>query len=82
METRAQAETAAPGLVGGSDRFRAVHHQRPGREIGPVEQLHQAGMFDLRIVDQFQRRIDHFGDIVARDIGRHAHRDPARSVGE
>ena len=82
METRAQAETAAPGLISGSDRFRAVHHKRTGREIGSVEQLHQPGMFDLRIVDQFQRRIDHLGDIVARDIGRHAHRDPARSVGE
>ena len=82
MEARAQAETAAPGLVSGSDRFRAVHHQRAGREIRPVEQLHQPGVLDLRIVDQFQRRIDHFGDVVARDIGRHADRDPARSVGE
>ena len=36
----------------------------------------------MGVVDQLQRRVDDLRDIVAGDRGRHAHRDPARAIGE
>ena len=44
--------------------------------------LHQLGMLNRRIVDQQQGRVDDLGNVVARDVGGHAHRDPAGAVGE
>ncbi len=81
-ETAAHAEAAAPGLVGRSDGLGALGEDPAGGEIGALEQLHQPRMLDMRIVDHLERRIDDLGDIVARDIGRHAHRDAARAIGE
>ena len=36
----------------------------------------------LGLVDQHDRRVVEFGDIVRRDVGRHADRDPRRAIGE
>ena len=82
MEARADAEAAAPGFVGVGNRLRAVDDQPAGGEVRPLHQLHQLGMFDRRVLDHRQRRVDHFGYVVAGDVGRHAHRDPAGPVGE
>ena len=35
-----------------------------------------------RVVDVGDRRIHHLGQVVRRDVGRHAHRDPGRAVDE
>ena len=80
MEPPAHAETAAPALVRRGDRLGGVHHQSAGREVGPAEQLHQPRVLDVRVVDQLERGVDHFGDVVAGDARRHADRDPARPV--
>ncbi len=82
MEAPAHAEAAAPALVSGGDRRRAVHHQPAGGEIGSLEQLHQPRMLDMRIIDQLQRGVDHLGGIVAGDAGRHADRNPAGAIGQ
>ncbi len=47
-----------------------------------MEQLHQLAVFGVGIVDQQQRRVDHFGDVVAGDGGRHADGDAHRAVGQ
>ncbi len=47
-----------------------------------MEQFHQPRVLDVRIIDQLQCGIDHLGDIVAGDVGRHAHRDAAGAIGE
>ena len=82
MEARADAEAAAPGLIGCADGFRAVHDQAARGEVRALHQLHQLAMFDRRILDHSERRVDHFRDVVAGDVRRHAHRDPAGPVGE
>jgi hypothetical protein len=81
-EPPAQAEAAAAGAIGLGNDGGAIHHLPAGGEVGAVEQLHQPFVGDMGIVDQFQRRIDDFRDIVAGDAGRHAHRDPACTVGQ
>ncbi len=82
MEPGADAETAATGRIGLREHLGTVDHQPAGGEVRPVEQLHQPRVFDMRIVDQQERGIDHLGDIVAGDVGRHPDRDPARAIGE
>ena len=82
MEAPADAEGAATGLISRTDGFGAVHDQPAGGEVRPLHDLHQPRMLDRRVLDHFQRRFDHLVDIVRRDIGRHAHRDPAGPVGE
>jgi len=77
VELAAQAKTAASGAIGLGNRRRAVDQLPAGGEIGAVEQFHQPCVFHVGIVDQFQRRVDHFCNIVAGNAGRHADRDPA-----
>ena len=82
VEATAHAEAPAPCLIGLCDRIGAFGDNPTGGEIGPLEQFHQPRVFDMRIVDHLERRIDDLGDIVARDVGRHAHSDPAGAIGE
>ncbi len=82
MEDTAHAERAAPRFISLRNMSGAVDNLSAGRKIGPLEQLHQAAVLDMRIVDQFQRRIDNFRSIVRGDRGRHTHRNPACPIGE
>ncbi len=82
MEHAPHAKRAAPGFIGFADHLAAVDDLPAGREIGPLEQFHQPGMFDMRIVDQFQRGVDDLGHIVAGDVGGHAHCNAAGAIGQ
>ena len=64
------------------NRIGAVDDHAPRRQIRPVEQLHQPGMLDMRIVDQLQRGVHDLRHVVAGDRCRHAHRDAGRAVGK
>jgi len=52
----------------------------PPSENQDPEHLHQLPESDLRVLDERDARRDDFGEIVRRDVGRHAHRDSRRSV--
>jgi hypothetical protein len=50
------------------------------REVRPTHELAQIVDLTLRVVDQMHTRVDHFPQVVRRDVRRHAHRDPATPV--
>ena len=78
----AHAERAAPGPVGLDDvRFR-LDDDAAGREIRPLDEVDQRVDARLRRLDQMQRRVAELGDVVRRDVGRHADGDARRAVGE
>ena len=54
----------------------------PVGKSGPVTNSISARSSAFGIVDQVDRGVDQLGDIVRRDRGRHADRDPARAIGE
>ncbi len=70
-----------PGGIGIA-RAALTQHQRAGREIRTGNDRHQFVEGDFGIVDRRQRRVDHFAQIVRRDVGRHADRDAAGAVDE
>ncbi len=51
-----------------------------GREIGTRHQLGDLGKTDARILHQRDAGVDDLGDIVRRDLARHAHRDAFAAV--
>ena len=53
-----------------------------GREIGRRDVLHQVGDLKVRVLDQRQRRIDHFAEVMRGNVRRHANGDAARAVDE
>src|SRR5690606_3449016 len=75
----ADAHAAAAGAVAGDDTGGAVDDAR-GREIRAGDVFHQAIDIDLGIVDQRNAGVDRLGEIVRRDVRRHADRDAGRAV--
>ena len=75
------ANRAPPGAVGVGDPG-PTEDQRPGREIGSGQMLHQVVGCGLRMVDEVQRGIDDLAQVVGRDVGGHADRDPLAAVDE
>ncbi|MNM28938.1 hypothetical protein D3C81_394640 [compost metagenome] len=73
------AHAATAGAVAGDDAGGAVD-DACGREIRARDELHQAVDIDFRIVDQRDAGIDRFGEVVRRNVGRHAHRDTGRTI--
>src|SRR5262245_14075964 len=61
------------------DRLLAVN-ETAGREIRPLDILHQLFDAKIRIFHQGNQSIDHFPQIVRGDIGRHADRDTRGAV--
>src|SRR5205807_7233658 len=53
-----------------------------GREVRPFHVFHQLFGRDFRIVDLCTDSINHFAEIVRRNIGRHAHGDAGSAVNE
>ena len=51
-----------------------------GREIGAGHDLHHFIDGDVGVVHHRQRRVDHLAQIVAGDVGRHAHGDTAAAI--
>jgi hypothetical protein len=78
---RAHHDRAAPRMVGAA-RARRAEDQRAGREIGGGDDLDQLLDRDRRILDVGFAGGEHFAEVVRRDVGRHADRDPAGAVDE
>ena len=75
----AHAHAAAAGAIGHVDAADAVDDAGRG-EIRARDVLHQAIDVDLRLVEQRDRRVDHFREVVRRDVRRHADRDAGRTI--
>ena len=77
----AHHDRAAAGEVGRADAG-AAEDDAAGREIGTGHDLHQSLDVDAGIVDHRRRRVDHFAEVMRRDVGRHADGDAAGAVDE
>ena len=76
----AHPESAAPGGIGLANAVGRLDEDAAGWEIGPSDITHQSIHRSVRMLDQMQRRIGKFGDIVRRDRCRHADRDTLRAI--
>ena len=79
VRARAHQDAAAAGGVGAIDFPRPVDDAR-GREIRTGDQGHQFRDTDRRVVDQRDAGIHDFGQVVGRNVGRHADGDAGRAV--
>ena len=76
---RTDADAAAPGFIGLFELAR-TQDDAAGGEIRGRQVVHQAFNADHRIGQPGPYRIDHFAQIVRRNIGRHAHGDAAGTI--
>ena len=74
----ADFDAGAAGFIGGADALAA--HQAAAREVGALDVDHQAVEVDLRVVDVGHHRGADLAQVVRRDVGRHADRDPGGAV--
>ena len=74
-------DAPAPGAVGFDDAGAPVD-DAGGGEVRPLDVLHQIVDADERVVHQGQQAIDHFAQVVRRDVGGHAHGDAGTAVDE
>ncbi len=74
LGTRTHEDAAAAGLVRFDDTGATVDDARR-REIRPLDVFHQAVDRDLGIIDQREAAIDHFAQVVRRNVRGHTHRD-------
>ena len=79
--TRPHEDRAAPTRQRAARRLLA-DEKRAGRKIRPRHDFGQGIHADGRIVDISEAGVDHFAQIVRRDIRRHADGDAARAVDE
>ena len=77
----AHDDRAAAGLVSRADARTAEDHGA-GREVGTRNDFHQFRQLDRRIVDDGNAAVDHFAEIVRRNVGGHADGDTAGAVDE
>ncbi len=75
----AHQEAAAPGAIGLHDAAAAMD-EAAGGKVGALHELHDVGQRGVRIVHQRDGRIDNLGEIVRRNLGRHADGDAVRAV--
>ena len=64
----------------GAARARRAEDQRRGGEVRRRDDLDQFVDRDRRVVHHGQAAVDHFAQVVRRNVGGHAHRDAARAV--
>ena len=81
LAVAAHLHRAATGAVGVDDAG-ATEDARPGREVGPLDELHEVVGGRLRVVDQVQHGVDDLAEVVGRDVRRHADRDALAAVDE
>ena len=74
-------DTAAPFKIRFA-RARAAKDHAPGGKIRGRDVVHQLCAIEIRVLDQGQGGIDHFAQVMGRNIRRHADGDAARSVDE
>ena len=72
-------DAPAPGAVGLDDAGASVD-DAGGGEVRPLDVLHQPVDADVRVVHQRQQAIDHFAQIVRRNVGGHAHGNAGTAV--
>ena len=77
----AHDDGAAAEVIGGADAG-AAEDQRPGRKIRAGYDLDEVVDAERGIVDQREAGVDDLTEIVRRDVGRHADRDAACTIGE
>ncbi len=76
---RAHVDFAAAGAVGLFNAATTVDDRRR-REVRARDVFHQPFDADVFIVDIGQAAVDHFRQVVRRNVGRHTHRDTGRTV--
>ena len=79
MAASTDVNATAPGTVGLNDA-RTTIDDTGGREVRPRNELHQLVDADIGIADHRQTAVDHFGQVVRRDIGRHTDGDTTGTV--
>ena len=77
----AHEDAPAPGAVRLHDASAAID-DRAGGEIRPLDVFHQAIDGNARIVEQREAAVDHFDEVVRRDVRGHAHGDAGGAVDE
>ncbi len=77
----ADADAAAAGAVGLFEPAGAEDHAA-GREVRPLDELHQVVGGGLRVVDHVQGGVDDLTEVVRRNVGGHADGDAGRAVDE
>ena len=80
VHLRAHHDPAAAGAVHVGDVPRV--DDPAGREVRSLDDTDQILGRRVRVVDQANHRVADLAEVVRRDVGRHAHRDPARAVDE
>ena len=75
----AHLDLAAAGRIRGADAA-AAHDHAAGREVRPLDELADLIQFSFRVVDHVADAVDDLGQVVRRDVGRHADRDARRAV--
>jgi len=75
----AHEEASAAGLVGVGDAAAAVE-EATGGEVGTLHVLHNFKKTGSGVVDHLDGGVEDFGEIVWRDVGRHADGDAGRTV--
>ena len=81
LRDRPDLERAATGLVDVLDAL-AAHDRRAGREVGPLDELHEVPGGRVRVVQEVRDRVDRLAEVVRRDVGGHADGDPTGAVHE
>ncbi|MNF41326.1 hypothetical protein D3C84_223490 [compost metagenome] len=76
---RTHIDAPATGAIGLDDAGTAVDDRRRG-EVRARDVLHQFIDRQRGVVDQRQAAVDHFREVVRRDVGGHAHGDTAGAV--
>ena len=72
---------APAGGVGGADAAPA-HNKPAGREVRPLDILHQLIELYHRVVDNRDNSVDNLAQVVRGDIRRHTDGDTRRAVDE
>ena len=76
---RAHGDAAAPLLVDLLDPLLPVDDPARG-EIRPFDELPEVLDGRVGVIDEMGDRLDHLGEVVRRNVGRHPHGDPRRAV--
>ncbi len=77
----AHHDRAAAGQIALTDAL-APEYERAGREVRAGDDLEQFFVFDRAVVDDGGESVTDLGEVVRRDVRRHADRDARRAVDE
>src|SRR5205823_9416860 len=75
-----QLDRALASLVDLAQLALAGEDFSAGGKVWPFDVLEQAGCSDFGVVDHGDEGVDYLGEVMGRDVGRHAHSDAARSI--